>query len=247
MVRYGKKKKPFYRLHVADSRRKLLGKFIENVGTFDPFVTPLGTKDVRLNVARCKYWLSVGAQPSKKVEWLFGKFGILPPAPRRIPRLQHTRDRMVSRFTPAAYDSLMELQKIEAIELAAQTEKEAELEEQSANETPVVEKEAPPDLNEELRKMFEEDSSDDEGSSDDEKKEPDNQPAADESSAQQTTATTTANPSQNQTREYSTYTGDVGILLPLCANLKGLLISGGTPLLVGGGTRTHLFSSRFSK
>jgi ribosomal protein S16 len=43
-----------------------------------------GVKEVRVNVERARYWVSVGAQPSDRVRWLFGKLGVLPPAPVRV-------------------------------------------------------------------------------------------------------------------------------------------------------------------
>jgi small subunit ribosomal protein S16 len=41
----------------------------------------LGIKEIRLKSDRLKYWISVGAQPSDRVQWILGKFGLLPPPP----------------------------------------------------------------------------------------------------------------------------------------------------------------------
>jgi len=75
---HGRKKRPFYRIVVADSRSPRDGRHIEIVGTYDPIANKEGVKDIRFNSERIQYWLSVGAQPSDRVGWLFGKFGILP-------------------------------------------------------------------------------------------------------------------------------------------------------------------------
>ena len=67
----------------ANSKAPRDGKFIEVVGTYNPMVNRHGVKEIRLKSDRIKYWLGVGAQPSDRVAWLLGKFGVLPPLPRR--------------------------------------------------------------------------------------------------------------------------------------------------------------------
>jgi len=64
LSRYGKKKKPFYRVVVTDKRRPRDGRFVEVVGTYDPLKKPA---EVKLDAERVKYWLSCGAQPSDTV------------------------------------------------------------------------------------------------------------------------------------------------------------------------------------
>ena len=66
----------------ANSRTPRDGKFLEVVGTYNPIANKHGQKEIRLKEDRLKYWLAVGAQPSDRVAWLLGKFGILPPPPR---------------------------------------------------------------------------------------------------------------------------------------------------------------------
>ena len=66
LTRMGKKKNPFYRIIVADSRSKRDGKFIEELGTYDPM-----TKSIKVNENAAKKWLSVGAQPTDTVQKLF--------------------------------------------------------------------------------------------------------------------------------------------------------------------------------
>jgi len=69
MSRQGAKKNPFYRIVVADRTFKRDGRFIEKVGTYDPNVE----KGLVLDMERVKYWLSVGAQPTKTVYSLINR------------------------------------------------------------------------------------------------------------------------------------------------------------------------------
>lgn len=68
--RMGAKKNPFYRIIVADSRSPRDGKFIEEIGTYDPLTNPA---TVTVNADRAKYWLSTGAQPTETVRALLKK------------------------------------------------------------------------------------------------------------------------------------------------------------------------------
>jgi small subunit ribosomal protein S16 len=67
LMRMGAKKRPFYRVVVADSRRFRDGKFIENVGTYDPL--PQQPR-VQLNMERVDYWMQKGARPTDTVRAL---------------------------------------------------------------------------------------------------------------------------------------------------------------------------------
>lgn len=64
LVRMGAKKNPFYRVVVKEKRSKRDGKYIENVGTYNPMTNPA---QVELKHDRVQYWLSVGAQPTETV------------------------------------------------------------------------------------------------------------------------------------------------------------------------------------
>mmetsp|Transcript_10094 Transcript_10094/g.13135 ORF Transcript_10094/g.13135 Transcript_10094/m.13135 type:complete len:107 (-) Transcript_10094:363-683(-) len=98
LQRFGRTHSPFYRIVAADSRAKRDGKFLEVLGTYNPIANQDGIKEVRLKADRFKYWLSVGAQPSDRVGWLLGKFGILPPPPvpyrpqRSIPKSERNSE-----------------------------------------------------------------------------------------------------------------------------------------------------------
>ena len=64
LMRIGAKGKPFYRLVVKEKRSKRDGKYIENLGTYNPMVNPAA---VELNHDRIQYWISVGAKPTETV------------------------------------------------------------------------------------------------------------------------------------------------------------------------------------
>lgn len=74
LKRMGANKKPFYRVVVADSRTPRDGKFIEEIGYFNPLVEPA---DIKIDGERAKEWLGNGAQPTSTVKALFKKAGIL--------------------------------------------------------------------------------------------------------------------------------------------------------------------------
>ena len=72
LARHGAKKKPFYRIVVADSENPRDGRFLEKVGTYDPLKDPVA---VSLNPDRIKYWIEKGAIPSDTVKSLLKKEG----------------------------------------------------------------------------------------------------------------------------------------------------------------------------
>lgn len=84
LQRFGRTHSPFYRMVAANARTPRDGKFLEIVGTYNPIANKDGMKEIRMKEDRLKYWLGVGAQPTDRVAWILGKFGILPPPPRRF-------------------------------------------------------------------------------------------------------------------------------------------------------------------
>ncbi len=73
LSRKGTKKRPFYRIVAADIEAPRDGKYIENLGTFDPMVEP---NAVTLKEDRIKYWLTEGAKTSTTVKSIFKKQGL---------------------------------------------------------------------------------------------------------------------------------------------------------------------------
>ncbi|MDR2779632.1 MAG: 30S ribosomal protein S16 [Synergistaceae bacterium] len=74
LARHGKRKAPFYRLVVADSRSPRDGRFIELIGTYNPMTDPA---DVKVNEDRALHWLTVGAIPSSTARALLCKSGVM--------------------------------------------------------------------------------------------------------------------------------------------------------------------------
>ena len=66
LARAGAKKRPYYRVVVADSKSPRDGRYIEKIGTYDPLL-PKGGEHVKLVEERVKHWLGVGAQPTDRV------------------------------------------------------------------------------------------------------------------------------------------------------------------------------------
>ena len=71
--RMGQKKAPFYRIIVADSRSPRDGRFIEEIGTYDPTVEP---SSIKVDEELAKKWLHNGAQPTEQVAKIFKVAGI---------------------------------------------------------------------------------------------------------------------------------------------------------------------------
>ena len=73
LKRVGEKKRPFYRIVVADSRSPRDGAFIEEIGYYNPTTNPI---TININNEKAKEWLNKGAQPSETVKALLTKAGI---------------------------------------------------------------------------------------------------------------------------------------------------------------------------
>jgi small subunit ribosomal protein S16 len=77
LARGGAKKRPFYRIVVADSRSPRDGRFIEKIGTYNPMVPKDHPERLNLNEERAKHWVSVGARPSDRVARFLGQAEII--------------------------------------------------------------------------------------------------------------------------------------------------------------------------
>lgn len=73
LTRLGKKKAPFYRVQVADSRYPRDGRFIEEIGTYDPTKNP---SEIKIDAEKAKKWLANGAKPTETVAKLLKIAGI---------------------------------------------------------------------------------------------------------------------------------------------------------------------------
>jgi small subunit ribosomal protein S16 len=74
LKRMGAKKRPFYRIVVADSRAPRDGRFIETLGTYNPLTNPA---ELNLKADRVRLWLSRGASPSDTVKHILARQGLL--------------------------------------------------------------------------------------------------------------------------------------------------------------------------
>ena len=74
LKRMGMKKKPFYRVVVADIRSPRNGRFIEEIGYYDPMKSPA---EIKIDNERAKYWLGNGAQPTETTRILLKKSGAI--------------------------------------------------------------------------------------------------------------------------------------------------------------------------
>ena len=74
LARHGAKKRPYYRIVVADARAPRDGKFIEEVGRYNPCVDP---SMIKFDLEKVDKWIANGAQPTDTVKALFKKHGVI--------------------------------------------------------------------------------------------------------------------------------------------------------------------------
>ena len=136
MSRGGSKKRPFYRIVVADSRMPRDGRFIERLGTYNPLLPKEGGERVKLDTDRAKHWLDQGAKPSDRVARFLDDAGLWKREARNNPQKGQPGIKAQER---------LEAQK-EAEEAAKQAAEEAAAapaeEEAAAEEAPVEEAQA---------------------------------------------------------------------------------------------------------
>lgn len=111
LMRMGKRKQPYYRVVVADSRSPRDGRFIENIGRYHPRAHP---SVIEIDEERALHWLKSGAQPSDPVRVLLEKTGIwsrftgqVPPAPSP-PTTEGTEAETADEAEPAAAEGAAE-------------------------------------------------------------------------------------------------------------------------------------------
>ena len=137
LARGGAKKRPFFRIVIADSRMPRDGRFIERVGTYNPMLAKDDPNRVTLKTERIEHWLQVGAKPSDRVARFLGKAEIIPmPTYREQPKKSQPRPKTLERLAER------EEKKKAAAEAAAAAEAEAAetpAEETAAEEAPAEE------------------------------------------------------------------------------------------------------------
>lgn len=106
LSRGGSKKRPYYRIVVADARAPRDGKFIERIGSYNPLLAKGDEKRVVLDVERAKYWVENGAQPTDRVSRFLDAAGVKERAARANPKKgepgQKAKDRAEERAEKAA-------------------------------------------------------------------------------------------------------------------------------------------------
>ena len=85
LARGGSKKRPYYKIVVADSRSPRDGRFIERIGSYNPLLAKDNPERIKLDADRAKHWVSVGAQPTDRVARFLDAAGVLERAARNNP------------------------------------------------------------------------------------------------------------------------------------------------------------------
>lgn len=97
LSRGGAKKRPYYRIVAADSRKPRDGRYLEQIGTYNPLLAKDDEKRIQLNEDRARYWLGVGAQPSDRVARFLDAAGIRERAARNNPNKAEPGDKAKER------------------------------------------------------------------------------------------------------------------------------------------------------
>ena len=139
LSRGGSKKRPYYRIVVADARAPRDGKFIEKIGTYNPLLGKDDEKRVVLDGDRAKHWLSVGAQPTDRVARFLDAAGVRERAARNNPNKAKPGEKATERAEERA----------EKLKAAEEAEAEAKAAAAAPKEEPVAEEAAAEALAEE--------------------------------------------------------------------------------------------------
>ena len=133
LARAGAKKRPFYRIVVADSRSPRDGRYIEKIGTFNPLLPRDSAERVSFDTDRAKHWLSHGALPTDRVLRFFDAAGLMKRDARNNPeKAKPGKKRLEREEAKAAAE-------VEKAKAAAEAEKAAAPAEEPAAEAPAEE------------------------------------------------------------------------------------------------------------
>lgn len=146
LARAGAKKRPYYRIVVAEATAPRDGRFVEKVGTYNPMLPKEHADRIRLVEDRIKYWLSVGAQPTDRVELFLANAKLIAPLvrpeqPKKSQPKAKAQERMKMEAEAKAKAAAAAIAAIEA-EKAAKEAAKAEAAAAAAAPAPVAE-EAP--------------------------------------------------------------------------------------------------------
>lgn len=133
LSRGGAKKRPYYRIVVADTRAPRDGRYLEQIGTYNPMLPKDDPARVKLDEDRARHWLGVGAKPSDRVHRFLDAAGILERAPKNNPKKGEPGEAAKERAAEKA------AKLAEAEEAAKAATEEAPAEEAVAEEAPAEE------------------------------------------------------------------------------------------------------------
>lgn len=136
LARGGAKKRPYYRIVVANSRSSRDGRFIEKIGTYNPLLAKDDPARVTLDLDRAKHWLGVGAQPTDRVLRFLDAAGVKERAARANPNKGKPGEKAVERAEARAA-KIAEAE--EAANAAANAPAEEEAPAEAVAETPAEE------------------------------------------------------------------------------------------------------------
>jgi small subunit ribosomal protein S16 len=144
LARGGSKKRPFYRIVVAENTSPRDGKFVERIGSYNPLLTHENPERVVINIERAKHWLSVGAQPTERVEKFLSKVELVAaPEQANRPKKSQPKKKAQERVAAeaAAKEAAAEAAKAakEEARLAAEAAAQAAAAPAPVEEAPVVE------------------------------------------------------------------------------------------------------------
>jgi small subunit ribosomal protein S16 len=101
LARGGAKKHPYYYIVAAHTASPRDGRYIEQVGTFNPMLKKDDENRIKLNIERCKYWLSVGALPTDRVARFLDAAGLLKRTPSNNPEKSKPKKKRLEREAAA--------------------------------------------------------------------------------------------------------------------------------------------------
>lgn len=152
LSRGGAKKRPFYRIVVADSRSPRDGRFIEKIGTYNPMLARDSGQRLVIKEDRVKHWMGVGAKPSDRVARFLGDAGLLEkpavpanqtkqhkPKAKAVERLKEQEDKAAATAEAAEAEKAAAAEAAAAEKAAAAPAEEAPAEEAVAEEAPAAE------------------------------------------------------------------------------------------------------------
>ena len=139
LSRGGAKKRPYYRIVVADSRASRDGKYLEQIGTYNPLLPKDSGERVKLNEDRARYWLGVGAQATDRVARFLDAAGVKERAARNNPKKAEPGDKAKERAEEKATKAAEAEEAKKAAEEEAKAAAAAPAEEAPAEEAPAEE------------------------------------------------------------------------------------------------------------